>query len=99
MAGDVAYNTAFLTDAQLEHWNSMTAAEIRARFDAAFGAGAGERVQVHCRGDGGRTLIQELRIRLSGVITPEAPVDELIRAAEPLSPGCPAGVVDPAGLQ
>ena len=29
-AGEPAYNTPFLTDAQLEHYNSMSAAEIRA---------------------------------------------------------------------
>jgi ribonuclease T2 len=77
----------------------ITTAELRARFDAAFGAGAGDRVQVHCAGDGGRTLIQELKVSLRGVIGPDTPAGELIRAAEPVAPGCPQGVVDPAGLQ
>ena len=36
--------------------------------------GAGERVQVHCTGDGGRTLIQELTVNLAGAIAPETPV-------------------------
>jgi ribonuclease T2 len=74
-------------------------ADIRARFDAAFGPGAGERVQVHCAGDGGRVLVQELKISLRGVIGPDASPAELLLAAEPLSPGCPAGVIDAAGLQ
>jgi ribonuclease T2 len=74
-------------------------ADIRARFDAAFGPGAGERVQVHCAGDGGRTLVQELKINLRGVIGPDTPVGEVILAADPVSPGCPQGVIDPAGLQ
>ena len=74
-------------------------ADIRARFDAAFGAGAGDRVQAHCAGDGARTLIQELKINLRGVVGPEAPVGGLILAAEPIPPGCPQGVIDPAGLQ
>ena len=65
----------------------------------AFGAGAGERVQVHCAGDGGRTLIQEVSVYLAGAIGPEAPVAGLILAADPVTPGCPRGVVDPAGLQ
>jgi ribonuclease T2 len=73
--------------------------DLRERFDAAFGAGAGERVQVHCTGDGGRTLVQELKINLRGVIGPDAVVSELMLAADPLSPGCPQGVIDPAGLQ
>jgi ribonuclease T2 len=77
----------------------VTSAQIRAAFDNAFGEEAGERVQVQCTGDGGRTLIQELRIALGGVVTPEASLGELMRAAAPLSAGCPQGVVDPAGLQ
>jgi ribonuclease T2 len=77
----------------------LETAAIRAAFDAAFGAGAGARVQVHCTGDGGRTLIQELKIGLAGTIGPEASPGELMLAAAPVSPGCPRGVVDPAGLQ
>jgi ribonuclease T2 len=74
-------------------------AEVRQAFDAAFGPGAGERVQMQCAGDGGRTLVRELRIALSGVIGPEGDPGALVRAAAPLSAGCPRGVVDPAGLQ
>jgi ribonuclease T2 len=74
-------------------------AAIRAAFDAAFGAGAGDRVQVQCTGDGGRTLIQELRIALEGTIGPETALGDLLLAAAPVSMGCPRGVVDPAGLQ
>ena len=50
-------------------------------------------------GDGGRTLIQELKVGLAGSIAPDADPGALMRAAEPVSPGCPRGVVDPAGLQ
>jgi ribonuclease T2 len=77
----------------------LETAAIRVAFDTAFGAGAGARVQVHCTGDGGRTLIQELKIGLAGTIGPEASPGELMLAADPMSPGCPRGVVDPAGLQ
>ena len=77
----------------------METAELRAEFDAAFGAGAGDRVQVRCAGDGGRTLVQELKIATAGVIAPESAPGDLLRAAPPVSPGCPRGVVDPAGLQ
>ena len=78
---------------------TVRTADIRAAFDAAFGPGAGERVQVHCTGDGGRTLVQELKINLKGAITPQTPLGELMLAADPTSPGCPEGVIDPAGLQ
>jgi ribonuclease T2 len=73
--------------------------EVRQAFDAAFGPGAGERVQMRCAGDGGRTLVQELRIATAGVVGPDGDVGSLLRAGEPLSPGCPVGAVDPAGLQ
>ena len=52
-----------------------------------------------CAGDRGRTLIQEISINLEGVISPDTPVAELILAADPVTPGCPSGVVDPVGLQ
>ena len=77
----------------------MLTSELRASFDAAFGDGAGDRVQVQCGGDGGRTLVRELRIGLAGVIGPDSDPGDLMRAAAPLSPGCPRGVIDPAGLQ
>jgi ribonuclease T2 len=77
----------------------LETAAIRVAFDTAFGAGAGAGVQVHCTGDGGRTLIQELKIGLAGTIGPDASPGELMLAADPVSPGCPRGVVDPAGLQ
>ena len=72
---------------------------LRAAFDAAFGVGAGDRVTVECRGDRGRLLIQELKIALKGQITETADGGVLILAADPLSPGCDAGIVDAAGLQ
>ncbi len=77
----------------------LATSDLRAAFDAAFGAGAGARVQVHCAGDGGRTLIAEVSINLQGTIGPQTPVGALILAADPLTPGCPKGIVDPAGLQ
>ena len=77
----------------------LRASDIRAAFDAAFGAGTGERVQVQCAGDQGRVLIQEISISLRGKMTDGADLGELIRAASPQSVGCDHGIVDPAGLQ
>jgi ribonuclease T2 len=74
-------------------------ADIAALFDEEFGAGAGERVQFQCVGDGGRTLIQEMKISLNGVIGPETTLSALMLAAAPVSRGCTRGVIDPAGLQ
>jgi ribonuclease T2 len=73
--------------------------EIAALFDEAFGEGAGDRVEFACARDGGRTLIQEIRIALVGVIGPETGLAELMLAARPVGRGCARGVIDPAGLQ
>ena len=75
----------------------LTAARIRAAFDAAFGPGAGDRVELVCRRAGGRLLIRELRIGLAGAITPQADIGDLIRAAAPVAQGCSGGVVDGPG--
>lgn len=77
----------------------VTAREIRAAFDAAFGEDAGDRVEVVCSGDGGVTLISELRIALIGEITEDTTLADLIHAADPVDRGCRVGLVDPAGFQ
>ncbi len=77
----------------------LRTADIAARFDEAFGPGAGERVEFACVRDGGRMLIQEVRISLRGVIGPEAGIGELMLAARPVGRGCARGTLDPAGLQ
>jgi ribonuclease T2 len=79
--------------------SELTSEAIRKAFDAAFGAGAGERVRISCKRDGSRNLIVELTIGLSGEIGDEPSLAELISAAPPTSPGCPRGVVDGVGLQ
>lgn len=79
--------------------SEVSTQDIRKRFDDAFGQGAGDRVQFHCAGDGGRLLIQELKINLRGVIRPETHLKELLMAADPVSIGCEKGVIDAAGLQ
>lgn len=77
----------------------LEAGEIRAVFDAAFGRGAGRRVEIDCLRDGRRTLIVELKINLAGRITPERRLSDLILAAPPRRGDCRGGIVDPAGLQ
>lgn len=77
----------------------IRSADIRRAFDKAFGAGAGERVRVACRDDGSRRLITEITIGLKGDISSGTDVSALILASAPTDPGCPGGVVDPAGLQ
>ena len=78
---------------------TVAAADIRARFDEAFGAGAGERLRITCKNDGGRRLIVEMTLGLKGDITAGTPVAGLIAASPPTDPGCPSGIIDPVGLQ
>ena len=73
---------------------SVTADELRAAFDQAFGAGAGDRVEIACSGG----LITELRIHLDGAITATTRFAELIAAADPVGAGCTGGRIDPAGF-
>ncbi len=71
--------------------NKIQTADIRAKFDEAFGKGAGERVRVSCSKDG---LISELTIGLKGDISSGTPMADLMAASESTDAGCPAGVVD-----
>ncbi|WP_420333532.1 ribonuclease T2 family protein [Roseibium sp.] len=77
----------------------ITGAEIRAAFDASFGSGSGERVQIKCTLDAGRTLINEIWLSLGGTITQTSDLGDLMRAAQPTAMGCRKGIIDPAGLQ
>jgi ribonuclease T2 len=73
---------------------SLSADAIRTAFDDAFGAGAGARVTVSCHGQGENRKITELVISLAGDVAGSAPLGDLIRAAQPVSPGCPSGMVE-----
>ncbi|WP_290543396.1 ribonuclease [Aestuariivirga sp.] len=77
----------------------VSANDIRAAFDQGFGPGAGNRVRVACRDDGDRRLIAELTISLKGDIQGGSTLSDLMLAANPVDPGCPAGVLDPVGAQ
>lgn len=76
---------------------SISANEIRAAFDDAFGPGAGARVQVSCSGRGDNRRITELTLSLAGDVPGSTMgLGDLMRAAGPIPPGCPGGYVQPA---
>lgn len=77
----------------------LSGTEIRRAFDQSFGEGAGERVRISCKRDGSRLLIVELTIGLSGQISEDRDLGELMLAAPATNPGCPGGVVDGVGFQ
>ena len=66
--------------------------DLRAKFDEAFGAGAGDRVRVACDG---QDRISEITIGLMGDIPSGASMASLIMASSPTDPGCKKGLVDP----
>lgn len=68
--------------------------EIRAAFDEAFEAGAGDAVSMECE-DG---MILELRIHLKGEITERVSLADLLGAGPQVPPGCPRGRIDAAGF-
>lgn len=73
----------------------LSATDIAAAFDAAFGRGAGDRVRLVC--DQG--MIGELRLSLKGQIGPDSRLGPLMQAAPPLSTRCRGGRVDEAGFE
>jgi ribonuclease T2 len=72
---------------------SIQTSELRAKFDEAYGKGAGDRVRVSCSPDG---MISELTIGLKGDISASSKLGDLIAASGPTDAGCPAGVIDAA---
>jgi ribonuclease T2 len=77
----------------------VTLQQIRAAFDQAFGDGAGLRVRVACKDDGGRRLITELTIGFGAPVADADRLADIIMASGPTDGGCTAGVIDPVGLQ
>ncbi|MGB7287389.1 MAG: ribonuclease [Salaquimonas sp.] len=74
---------------------------IRAAFEDSFGAGAGDRLRISCKRDrdSGRQMIVEITLGLADPFEKNADLTALIAAAPATDPGCPSGVVDPAGFQ
>jgi ribonuclease T2 len=77
----------------------LSFADISKAFDQSFGAGAGQRVRMQCARDAGRLVISELTIGLTGNITQQSSLADLIAAAQPTKTECPGGIVDEIGQQ
>lgn len=73
--------------------------DVKAAFDSAFGAGAGNRVRMRCSKDGDRRVITGLTIGLGEAEGGDDDLAALIAAAGETKFGCTEGVVDEAGLQ
>ncbi len=72
---------------------TIPVSEIKAKFDQAFGPGAGDKVKVKCSNG----MITELWINLKGEITSLSDLSFLLQPAEPAASGCQSGLIDPVG--
>jgi ribonuclease T2 len=68
---------------------AVTLVEVRAAFDSAFGAGAGERVRLSCRKAGDKTIVTGLTI---GLAAGEGKLATLINGSSPTKSRCTEGV-------
>ena len=73
---------------------TIQTADLRAKFDQAFGAGAGNRVRVSCAKDG---KIVELTIGLKGDVSSGTSLNDLIAASTTTDGGCLSGMVSAVG--
>ena len=73
---------------------SLTSAEIREKFDEAFGSGAGQKVQIKC--DAG--MISEMWINLKGKIETDTPIADLLKEGQTVGAGCDGGRIDRVGF-
>jgi ribonuclease T2 len=71
--------------------------QLRSAFDLAFGPGAGDRVAMDCDRVGRRRLVTGLRLNLSGEVTPDSALADLLAEADQSRGSCQEGIVDPAG--
>ncbi len=78
---------------------TLDEAKVKAAFETAFGADAGDKVKMRCRKDGDRRIITGLTIGLGEASDGEDDLGSLIAAAGKTKFGCAEGVVDEAGLQ
>jgi ribonuclease T2 len=70
---------------------AIKTADLRAKFDEAYGKGAGDRVRISCSKDG---KFSELTIGLKGDISAGTSLAELIAASETTDAGCPGGLIN-----
>jgi ribonuclease T2 len=82
---------------------TVTNADIRAQFDAIFGAGTGKNVGIGCAKEkaGGRTVLTELRIHIRGDVTVSSDLGAMILAGDnATNDSChDPMVIDPVGIQ
>lgn len=72
----------------------ITTAQIQKAMNDSFGAGAGDRIKVSCKGSHGDRMITEVTIGLQGQLDGKSGLAQLIAAAPAVADsGCPSGLV------
>lgn len=79
----------------------ISSAEIREKFDEAFGNDAGKKVAIKCARDNeptNRRMIVELKLNFQGDIESDTPMADLFEGGKIVAAGCSSGEVDPVGF-
>ncbi len=72
----------------------ITTAQIQKAMNDSFGAGAGDRIKVSCKGSHENRMIMEFTIGLQGQVDEKSELAQLIAAAPAIADsGCPSGLV------
>ncbi len=72
---------------------------VRHAVQHAYGKRAGSRFILDCYRDDGRRIIHEMKFSLNGNLSPGSSLKELLSKGVEMPRSCPAGIVDPVGLQ
>jgi ribonuclease T2 len=71
----------------------ITFSQIKAAMEESFGQGAGDRVQLHCKGQHGDRTITEFFVTVAGKVGDQASLAQWIAAATPQPAQCGGGIV------
>ena len=73
--------------------------DMNFEFVQAFGVNAQQKLVVDCYRDDGRRIFQEFKLSLSGLVSINSDLSELLAKSKSLGSSCPSGLVDRVGLQ
>ena len=94
-------NASRLRDLMTTHIGAtVSSADIKREFEQSFGAGVGAALGIRCVDDvkSRRTLINEIRVNLKGVLREATRLQDVLDNSTRADSGCSEGVVDPVGL-
>ena len=96
---DALNASAFRTFFVAQTGNKIPFTKLASEFARSFGNKARDRLIVDCYRDSGRRIIQELKLSIAGNLSSGPGLSEVLAAGRKVGRSCPAGIVDPVGLQ